>query len=306
MPSFLRNFAFFLLSVFNDFRANKGFLLASALAYNALLSLIPLCILLLVALSLFFDQQQIAQIVRTELAFVVPGHADWLTEAVLGVVDQRGYVGGAVVSVLLFFAGVGFRTFEDAMEVIFHRRGPDMSRHFVASALIPYVFIVVLGIAVIGLTILTGLTDSLAGRTLHVFRWEFAIAPLSGIVLYVSGFLGLIGMFASLYKVMPVKKIDIRHALIGGVTVALLWEIARRIIVWYFSSVSVVNVVYGSLTSVIVVLLTMEVASVILLIGAQVIAELDENVEAGLPWHGVLPEAEQEEDEQEEEEDDSE
>ncbi len=55
--------------------------------------------------------------------------------------------------------------------------------------------------------------------------------------------------------------------------------------IYYFSSISLVNMIYGSLTTVIVVLLTMEVASIILLLGAQVIAELQASASAGLPWH---------------------
>ncbi len=49
----------------------------------------------------------------------------------------------------------------------------------------------------------------------------------------------------------------------------------RRAIAWYFTTLSMVNVVYGSLASTVVVLLTLEVAALILLLGPQVIAELE-------------------------------
>ena len=74
---------------------------------------------------------------------------------------------------------------------------------------------------------------------------------------------------------MPVTSVPLRHALIGGLVAAILWEIARNVLVWWFSSVSLVNIVYGSLATVIVVLLTLETAAVILLLGAQIIAELE-------------------------------
>ena len=66
-----------------------------------------------------------------------------------------------------------------------------------------------------------------------------------------------------------------RHALIGGVTAALLWEATRHLLLWYFASLSQVNVVYGSLTTAIVVLLSLEVAAALLLYGAQVISEYE-------------------------------
>jgi membrane protein len=46
-----------------------------------------------------------------------------------------------------------------------------------------------------------------------------------------------------------------RHALVGGITATVLWEITRHVLVWYFRTLSQVNVVYGSLTTSIVVLL---------------------------------------------------
>jgi uncharacterized BrkB/YihY/UPF0761 family membrane protein len=74
---------------------------------------------------------------------------------------------------------------------------------------------------------------------------------------------------------MPVGRIKLAHALVGGVTAALLWEITRHILVWYLRTLSQVNVVYGSLTTAIVVLLSLELAATLLLFGAQVIAEYE-------------------------------
>jgi membrane protein len=71
------------------------------------------------------------------------------------------------------------------------------------------------------------------------------------------------------------RRIRPRHALIGGIAVRLLWEAIRHILLWYFSTLSVGVVVYGSLATTIVGLLSLEIASIILLLGAQVIAEYE-------------------------------
>ncbi|WP_342748414.1 YhjD/YihY/BrkB family envelope integrity protein [Solemya velesiana gill symbiont] len=55
----------------------------------------------------------------------------------------------------------------------------------------------------------------------------------------------------------------------------MLWEITRHVLVWYFSTLSQVNLVYGSFATAIVALLSFEAASLILLFGAQVIAEFE-------------------------------
>jgi YihY family inner membrane protein len=86
---------------------------------------------------------------------------------------------------------------------------------------------------------------------------------------------GMVMMLTSLYLVMPVGRISVRYALAGGITATVLWEIIRHILVWYYSNISLVNVIYGSLATAVVVLLSIEIAVIILLLGAQVIAEFE-------------------------------
>ena len=74
---------------------------------------------------------------------------------------------------------------------------------------------------------------------------------------------------------MPVGHLALRHALTGGLTAALLWEITRHVLVWYFTQLSLVNLVYGSLATAIIALLSFELGAIILLFGAQVIAEFE-------------------------------
>jgi membrane protein len=87
---------------------------------------------------------------------------------------------------------------------------------------------------------------------------------------------GEIFVLTSVYLVMPVGRLRLSHALIGGVTAAVLWEITRHVLVWYLATLSQVSVVYGSLTTAIVVLLSLEIAATLLLFGAQVIAEYEQ------------------------------
>ena len=98
---------------------------------------------------------------------------------------------------------------------------------------------------------------------------------LSGVLLYLLGILGEVFLLTSIYMVMPVGRLWWRHALVGGVTATLLWEVTRRVLVWYFATLSQVNVVYGSLTTAIVVLLSLEIAAMLVLFGAQVIAQYE-------------------------------
>ena len=104
---------------------------------------------------------------------------------------------------------------------------------------------------------------------------------ISETFIYLSGFVGLIVLLSSIYMVMPVGKIRLRYALIGGTAAAVLWEIVRHILVWYFSTLSMVNIIYGSMTTAIVALLSLEIAGMIVLFGAQFISEYEQFCDRG-------------------------
>jgi YihY family inner membrane protein len=108
-----------------------------------------------------------------------------------------------------------------------------------------------------------------------LFGHSFALDGVSGALLYLLGLAGEILMLTSIYMVMPVGRLNLSHALVGGVTAALLWELARHVLVWYFSTLSQVNVVYGSMTTAIVVMFSLEIGATLLLLGAQVISEYE-------------------------------
>ena len=85
---------------------------------------------------------------------------------------------------------------------------------------------------------------------------------------------GLVLMLTSIYLVMPPSgRIKPKHALIGGLAVGV--QVTRHFLVWYFTTLSVVGVVYGSLATTIIGLLSLEIASIFLLLGAQTIAEYE-------------------------------
>jgi YihY family inner membrane protein len=125
-------------------------------------------------------------------------------------------------------------------------------------------------------------------QSVAVFGVSFSLDGLSHALLYGLGLSGLVCIFTAIYLVMPVGRIKFRHALVGGVTAALLWEICRHVLVWYFATLSMVNVVYGSLATSVVALLSFEIGAVIVLFGAQVIAEFERAraPASGGPNHG--------------------
>jgi len=132
-----------------------------------------------------------------------------------------------------------------------------------------------MGLGIVLVSFIAGALEILERRQLLLFGWSLSLEGTSRVVLYLLGILGEVLMLTSIYLVMPVVRITFRHALIGGMTATILWEITRRVLVWYYSVLSLVNLIYGSIATVVVALLSVEAVALILLLGAQVIAELE-------------------------------
>ncbi|MDJ0984347.1 MAG: YihY/virulence factor BrkB family protein [Desulfobacterales bacterium] len=269
----------FMWRVLKGFKRNQGLLLSGGVAYNSLLSIIPMLALILIGLSQFIEQEKLLEIIIKELELIVPGHAEKIAEEVGALFRYRQFVGIIGIGVMLFFSSMAFSMLESAMSVIFYHRIKTHRRHFLISAIIPYIYMILMGVGIVIITVIAGVLDSIEGETLTVFGKSFGFAWASGIGLYLVGLVGLILMLTSLYLVMPFGQITISHALLGGTTAAILWEITRHVLVWYFAKLSLVSVIYGSFATAVVILLSIEIASIILLLGAQVIAEFERATE---------------------------
>jgi YihY family inner membrane protein len=159
--------------------------------------------------------------------------------------------------------------------VIFFHRVAVQRRHFMVSALLPYGYILSLGAGLLIVTLVAGSLQVMGEESFELFGRQWSLSGFSGVLLYLLGFAGEVFVLASVYLVMPVGRLALSHALVGAVTAALLWEVTRHVLVWYFGTLSQVNVVYGSLTTAIVVLLSLEIAAGLVLFGAQVISEYE-------------------------------
>jgi YihY family inner membrane protein len=124
-------------------------------------------------------------------------------------------------------------------------------------------------------TLVSNGLQAMGSNSVDLLGVEVSLKGVSRLLLYLLGVAGEIFVLTSIYLVMPVGRPSLRLALLGSVTAAVLWEITRHVLVWYFATLSQVSVVYGSLTTSIVVLFSLEALATLLLFGAQVISEFE-------------------------------
>ena len=126
------------------------------------------------------------------------------------------------------------------------------------------------------MTVVANALQVMGQEQIELFGRSWWLSGLSGALLYLLGLAGEVLVLTSIYMVMPAGRLSLRHALIGALAAAFLWEISRHVLVWYFGTLSQIGTVYGSLTTAIAVMLSFEVAATLLLFGAQVIAEYEQ------------------------------
>ena len=265
----------FALRALKAFKANQGLLLAGAVAYYALLSIIPLLILVLIVLSHIVDRALLLETMARYLGWLFPGEGRAVLAELENFIEHRDVLGWVLGITLVFFSSLAFTVLENAMSIIFHHRVQVRRRHFLVSAILPYCYILFLAAGTLAVSLVAGALEAIGERSIDFLGREWSLGGVSGVALYLLGVAGEILIVTSVYLVMPVGRLSYRHALIGGAVAALLWEVTRHLLVWYFARLSQIGVVYGSLATAIAVLLSLEFGATLLLFGAQVIAEYE-------------------------------
>jgi membrane protein len=271
----LRHPGAFAIRTLKGFRANQGLLLAGAVAYYALLSIVPMLILTVIALSHFVDQAALLQTLGRYLEWLVPGQSGAIVAELANFLAHRDVLGWVLLASMLFFSSLAFTVLENAMSVIFHHRVAIRRRHFLISAMIPYAYILSLGLGLLLVTLVAGSLQAIGQQRVEFLWRSWSLGGVSGALLYLLGLAGEVFVLTSVYLVMPVGRPSLQHALLGAVAAALMWELSRHALVWYFTTLSQIGAVYGSLTTAIAVLLSLELAATLLLLGAQVISEYE-------------------------------
>ena len=265
----------FALQTVRGFNANQGMMLAGAIAYYALLSMVPLLILSVIALSHWVDQSDLLMALGRYLEWLVPSQSKAVVSDISIFLDNRIAVGAVLLLTMLFFSSLAFGILEKAMAVIFAHRGAVKKRHRLVSAVLPYCFVLALGVALLFLTLASIGLQAMARESLHFLGRDWSLVGVSGLFFYLFGFAVETLIVAAIYLALPVGRMPLHHAVIGGLVATSTWEIIRHLLVWYFATLSKASVVYGSLTTAVVALFCMEIIAALLLLGAQVISEYE-------------------------------
>ncbi|HTK87954.1 MAG TPA: YihY/virulence factor BrkB family protein, partial [Nitrospiraceae bacterium] len=81
---------------------------------------------------------------------------------------------------------------------------------------------------------------------------------------------------AGLYRYLPQRPPPWRHAFIGGLILAILWEMAKHLFSNYVTTLAVYSRLYGSLLFVVLFLLWIYYSATLFLFGAEIVHRLQQ------------------------------
>jgi membrane protein len=268
-----------------EFQADQLTDLAAALTYYGVLAIFPMLVVLISILGLIGHSA--TQPLIQNLETVAPGAAKQIfTHAIQNIQSNRGTAGVlAVVGLLgaLWSASGYIAAFMRASNVIWDiEEGRPIWKTVPLRLGVTLLTVILLTLTAVAVV----LTGSLAGKvgnligvgSTAVTVWDIAKWPVMMVVVAV--------ILAILYWVSPnVRQPGFRWVTPGGVLAVVLWIAASALFALYVANFSSYNKTYGALASVIVFLVWLWITNIVILLGAELNAELERGrqIEAGHP-----------------------
>src|SRR5258708_37661087 len=104
----------FALRSLKAFRANQGLLLAGAVAYYALLSIVPLLILVVIALSHWLDRGLLLETLERYLGWLFPGQGAAVGAGLPRLLEHREGLGRGPAGTMSFFRLLAVTRLQDS------------------------------------------------------------------------------------------------------------------------------------------------------------------------------------------------
>ena len=244
--------------------------LAAGVAYYTLLSLFPLILGLLAVLGIILAPEETQQRFLDFVTVNLPGSRMFVEENVEALVKLREALGIGAVLGIVWTAIVGFgavaravnRAWEISENPPFYMARPF---HALMALFVGTLFLLSTSISS-AIEFLTGTTRELGIPLQELFHTSGLGHMALHLVPTSLNFL----IFLMIYRFSPNCKTFWRYVWLGALVAALLLETAKVMFLWYLDNVYDYTQVYGSVASVIVLMIWIFVSSMILLLGAQI------------------------------------
>jgi membrane protein len=230
---------------------------SAALAYYGLFSLFPLLLFLVFIGSQFLESTNTQQALFKSLTEILPGASGTVKQVIDQTIKSRGSIGLVGGIGLLWTASTLFNQLTTSLNLTWGAKPrPFWRRRLVALfSVLSIAILFILSIALSALSVI-----QLPGQGTVIWQWLTFSVGLGITVL----------LFWLLYHEIPNVTVSVRASLSGAILSALLWQAAKTFFALYLASgLNNYGTVYGSLASVIALVLWAYISALILFLGAE-------------------------------------
>jgi membrane protein len=236
---------------------------AAGVAYYAFLSVFPLLLGLIALFGFFLPSVDLQEKLLNFVGENIPGATSILEQNIAGIIESRGTMG--VLSIVIFIWGASAmfgamslainRAFDihHYSRSFFIRKGSELGMVFGIGIL----FLLSLGASAI-ISIIRGVLNLPTADLLLVNVGSRLVA-----------FLLILAVFLLLYKFIPNARTYWRNVWPGALLAAVLFEIARTLLVFYIENFANYQLIYGTIASIIVLLIWIYYSAFIMVLGAE-------------------------------------
>lgn len=259
-------------TAFQRFSEERGSEAAASLAYYAFFSIFPMLLVFIVSGSFFIDRAVVQSQLLNLLQGILPGAEDVVIANINRVLELRGAVTFIALISLVWSSTSVFNILAKNINRAFPRADdPDFFR----GRLLGFLMFLGLGLLMLlsfAASSLSGLVTAINlpinGRSLQeTFLWQI------GTFLIPVG-INLV-MFWMMYRWVPMVAVSKKASLLGGLIAGVTWELLNNAFTWYLSSgLSQYRLVYGSVGTIVALLLWINLTATIVLIGAHLTASI--------------------------------
>jgi membrane protein len=262
-----RGYADFAQAVFWRFYEERGLQTAGSLTYTTLLSLVPLFTVALAISTAFpvFDQT-IGALQQFVLENFLPDARgiDVIANQITTFTQNAGRLTAIGLGFFLVTAVLLMMTIDVALNRLFRvqRQRPMLQQ------VLMYWAVLTLGPVLIGGSL--SMTSFAVGAS---FGW-LRLSRVADVVLGILPFVFTCIALMLLYGVVPNRRVELRHALIGGVVAGIAFELAKRGFAVYLARFPTYTLIYGAFATIPIFLLWLYMSWVVVLAGATLTAML--------------------------------
>ncbi len=255
-----------MIAVVSEFRQRLLDTRAASLVYTTLLSLVPFLAVIFSVLKAFGVHQQIEPILSQALQ-PLGEKGEEITSQVIGFVSSLkvGVLGAVGVAALFFVTYFLIDKVEEALNAIWQaKHSRPWARKFT-----DYLSVVFIG----PVLVFTAFAMIASAQSHWLVQRLLTVEPLGYLVVWgtqLMPFVLLWGVFSFFYKFVPNTKVQLSSALVGGITAAILWQLAGWAFAAFVAGSARYSALYSSFAILILFLVWLYLGWVILLVGAQI------------------------------------